>query len=75
MSSTIGNILIAAGVALALIGLVVKTGALDWFGRLPGDVRIERESTRIYVPWVSMLVISVVLSGIAHWIARWFRDR
>jgi di/tricarboxylate transporter len=75
VSGTIGNILIAAGVALALLGVVVKTGALDWFGRLPGDIRIVRESTRIYFPWVSMLVISLVLSGVAQLIARWFRDR
>jgi hypothetical protein len=51
-----------AGVAIVLIGLGVWSGALGWFGRLPGDIRIERESTRIYVPLASVLVISLVLS-------------
>ena len=75
MSGSIGNLLIGLGVLLAVIGLVVKTGALDWFGRLPGDIRIERGSGRVYVPWVSMLVISLVVSGVANLLARWFRDR
>ena len=75
MSGSVGNVLIALGVGLALIGLVVKTGALDWFGRLPGDIRIERENTRVYVPWVSMLVVSVVVSALLQVISRWFRDR
>ena len=75
MSGSVGNVLIALGVGLVLIGLVVKTGALDWFGRLPGDIRIERDDTRIYVPWVSMLVVSIVVSAVLQVISRWFRDR
>lgn len=47
---------------IVLIGLAVWSGALGWFGRLPGDIRIERESTRIYIPLVSMLLVSLVLS-------------
>jgi hypothetical protein len=53
---------IGLGVALILAGLLYWSGLLGWFGRLPGDIRIESESTRIYVPIVSMLVVSVVLS-------------
>ena len=55
-------ILIALGLVLILAGLLYLSGLLGWFGRLPGDIRIESESTRIYVPIVSMLVVSVVLS-------------
>nr|WP_309107259.1 DUF2905 domain-containing protein [Arthrobacter sp.] len=29
---------------------------------IPGDIRIERENMRIYIPWVSMLIVSVVVS-------------
>lgn len=54
--------IVALGLVLVLIGIGVWSGALGWFGRLPGDIRIERESTRIYVPLASMLVLSVVLS-------------
>ena len=58
----LGFWLVVAGAALAVVGLLVWSGALGWFGRLPGDLRIEREHTRVYVPITSMLIASVVLS-------------
>ena len=57
-----GTILVAIGVGLILVGLLLWSGSLSWFGRLPGDIRIERESVRIYVPIVSMLIVSLVVS-------------
>lgn len=45
-----------------LIGLLIYSGALNWFGRLPGDIRYEGENTRIYFPIVSMLIVSLALS-------------
>ena len=57
-----GLILVAVGVVVALIGVMAMAGWLSWFGRLPGDIRIEREGVRVYFPIVSMLVVSVVLS-------------
>lgn len=66
-----GLLIVVAGLALAVIGLLVYSGALSWFGRLPGDIRIERDSVRIYVPITSMVLVSVVLSAIA-WVVRRF---
>jgi hypothetical protein len=57
-----GPLLVALGVGLVILGLLVWSGALSWFGRLPGDVRIERESVHIYFPVVSMLVVSAAVS-------------
>ena len=57
---------------LILIGLLMWSGSLAWFGRLPGDIRIERESVHIYVPIVSMLVVSVVLSLVLYVVRRFF---
>lgn len=34
----------------------------SWFGHLPGDIRIERDTTFFYAPLTSMVVVSVVLS-------------
>jgi hypothetical protein len=60
--SSPGPLIVVLGVVIVLVGLAVWSGALGWFGRLPGDIRIERESVRIYIPLVSMLLISVALS-------------
>jgi len=65
-----GALLVAVGVVLILIGLLMWSGSLAWFGRLPGDIRIERESVHIYVPIVSMLVVSVVLSLVLYVVRR-----
>ena len=61
-----------AGVAIALVGLLVWWGGLSWFGRLPGDIRIERESVHVYIPLVSMLLISAALSLILYLLRRFF---
>jgi hypothetical protein len=60
--SDLGRLIVGVGALLILLGLLVWAGGLSWFGRLPGDIRIERETVRIYVPLASMLVISVALS-------------
>ena len=67
-----GLMLIALGVGLILIGLLFWSGSMAWFGRLPGDIRIERETVRIYVPIVSMLLVSVVVSLVLYLIRRFF---
>jgi Protein of unknown function (DUF2905) len=70
MSSGSGPVLVGLGIALVLVGLLVWSGALSWFGRLPGDVRIERESVHIYVPLVSMLIVSAALSLLLYLVRR-----
>jgi uncharacterized membrane protein YidH (DUF202 family) len=66
------TILIAIGVGLILVGLLIWSGSLSWFGRLPGDIRIERETVRIYVPIVSMLAVSLVVSLALYLVRRFF---
>jgi NAD/NADP transhydrogenase beta subunit len=67
-----GTILIAIGVGLILVGLLIWSGSLSWFGRLPGDIRIEGETVRVYVPIVSMLVVSLVVSLALYLVRRFF---
>jgi hypothetical protein len=61
-SRSVGVLLLVVAVVVAVIGLAVLAGLLNWFGRLPGDIRIDRGNVRVYVPIVSMLLISVALS-------------
>jgi hypothetical protein len=70
--SSPGALLVAVGVVLILIGLLIWSGSLAWFGRLPGDIRIERESVHIYIPIVSMLLVSAVLSVVLYLLRRFF---
>lgn len=67
-----GKLFIAVGIALVIIGLILHfaPGLLSWFGRLPGDIRIEGERGRFYFPIVSMIIISVVLSVLLNWLRR-----
>lgn len=58
----IGLLVAGAGLIIALIGLVIWAGGLSWFGRLPGDIRIEGENARVFIPLASMLLLSVVLT-------------
>ena len=62
MSRHIGILIIVAGALVVLIGVLVYFGWLSWFGRLPGDIRYESANVRVYVPVVSMLLLSVLLS-------------
>ncbi|WP_312484312.1 DUF2905 domain-containing protein [Stutzerimonas nitrititolerans] len=56
--------LMAAGVLLLLLGVALHyaPGLLSWFGKLPGDIRIESERSRTFIPITSMIVLSVVLT-------------
>jgi NAD/NADP transhydrogenase beta subunit len=67
-----GAILVAIGIGLILVGLLVWSGSLSWFGRLPGDIRVERETVQVYVPIASMLVVSVVVSLVLYLVRRLF---
>ena len=53
---------IIAGIALIVIGLAWGPLSRLGLGRLPGDIVIERESTTIYIPLTSAILVSVVLS-------------
>ncbi|GIW19251.1 MAG: hypothetical protein KatS3mg064_2408 [Tepidiforma sp.] len=62
---SLGLVIIILGVLLIVIGGLVAVGAFGWFGRLPGDIRIETGSTRIYIPITTMLLLSLGLSLLA----------
>ena len=68
----IGALVVGAGLLLVLVGVLIYSGALSWFGRLPGDIRVEGDRVRFYAPIVSMLLISVVLSLLLWLVRRFF---
>ena len=72
MNRATGLFVITVGIGIAVIGLLVYSGALAWFGRLPGDIRFGGERTRVFVPITSMLIVSLVLSLIFYVVRRFF---
>ncbi len=56
--------LIGAGLALLLLGIILHfaPGLLSWFGKLPGDIRIESARSRTFIPITSMIILSVVIT-------------
>ncbi len=74
MTREVGVVLIMAVAAVAAVGLLVLSGALGWFGNLPGDLRYERGDggVRVYIPLASMLLVSVVLSVLLALMRRFF---
>jgi hypothetical protein len=67
----IGRLLIIGGVLLAVIGvLLVAAPNIPFLGRLPGDIRVDSENVRVFIPLGTMLVVSVVLTILLNLIAR-----
>lgn len=65
---TIGKLLTGIGVILVAAGLAFSYAPwlIDWFGKLPGDIRIEDEKRFVFIPITSMLVISIILTLIIN---------
>ena len=63
MGSDLGKILIVSGLLLVGIGLILVLGSkFSLLGRLPGDIRIERENFRFFFPLGTCLLVSLLLS-------------
>jgi len=62
------KLLIGIGLTILAIGLALRYAPwlLHWFGRLPGDINVQRDNARIFVPITSMIVISIVVSIIIN---------
>ncbi len=63
--SGFGKLLVITGGILILIGLFLW-GKLPFLGRLPGDIRIERDGYVIYIPITTMLLISAILTLVSY---------
>jgi len=63
MSSDTGKWLIVIGLVFIIAGIVIYFfhDKLGWIGRLPGDIRIERENFRFYFPITTMILLSLLV--------------
>jgi hypothetical protein len=63
-----GKLLAAIGVTLVVIGLIISYAPwlINWFGKLPGDIRIEDEKKWVFIPITSLFVVSIILTIIIN---------
>jgi hypothetical protein len=66
----VGKIILLVGLALVALGAIVWVLGKLGFRGLPGDIRYETDKIKVYVPIVTCLVISVVLTIIVS-VVRW----
>jgi uncharacterized protein HemY len=61
----IGGVIVVAGILVYFFH-----DKMGWIGRLPGDIRIEKENVRVYIPITTMLLFSAVLSLVLYLIRK-----
>lgn len=73
--SNLGRITVIVGALIALFGLLaIGLGKLG-LSRLPGDILIKRDGTTIFIPIVSMILLSIILSLLVNFCLWLFRGR
>ncbi len=74
MNSDTGKWIIIIGVFIILAGVIIYFfhDKLNWIGRLPGDIRIEKDNFKFYFPITTMIIFSIVLTLIITIIKRFF---
>jgi hypothetical protein len=69
----LGKILVLAGVVMVLLGTgFMFFDKIPFLGKLPGDIRIERENFRFYFPLTTSILVSVLISLVV-WLFSHFR--
>lgn len=68
MSNTTGKYIILAGAIIILIGVIIYFfhDKLNWIGKLPGDIRIEKENFKFYFPITTMILFSMAVTLIIN---------
>lgn len=74
MDQQIGKYLLIAGLIIVVAGILIYFfhDNFKWIGRLPGDIRIEKENFRLYFPLTTMIIFSLVITIIIQIFKRFF---
>ena len=64
--------IITAGIILIVIGVILHFAPwlINWFGKLPGDIRIETERSKVFIPITSMVILSIILTILINLLKR-----
>ncbi|HEY8658622.1 MAG TPA: DUF2905 domain-containing protein [Hanamia sp.] len=74
MDQQTGKYILIAGIFIVIAGLLIYFfhDYFKWIGKLPGDIRIEKENFRFYFPLTTMVVFSIVIAIIINIFKRLF---
>jgi hypothetical protein len=64
MDQQTGKYILIAGILIAMVGLLIYFfhPYFKWIGRLPGDIRIEKQNFRFYFPITTMIIFSIIVT-------------
>lgn len=74
MDQQTGKYVLIAGLFIVLVGVIIYFfhGYFKWVGKLPGDIRIEKENFRFYFPLATMIVFSLLITIIINVLKKFF---
>jgi H+/Cl- antiporter ClcA len=74
MNTTIGKYLIIIGLFIVVIGVILYFlgDKMNWFGRLPGDIRVEKENFKVFIPLTTMILLSILITLILNFFKKIF---
>jgi hypothetical protein len=66
MTSETGKYVILIGLLVVLAGIIIYFfhDKLNWVGRLPGDIRVEKENFKFYFPITTMILLSLLVTAL-----------
>jgi uncharacterized membrane-anchored protein YitT (DUF2179 family) len=74
MDQQTGKYIFIVGVIIVFIGVIIYFfhDYFRWIGRLPGDIRIEKNNFRFYFPLATMIIVSLVLTILINIFKKFF---
>lgn len=72
---SLGKFLVITGTAITLAGVFLWAGGrfFPMLGKLPGDIVISRKNLTIFLPFTTMIIISLVLTVVANLLSKWIK--
>ncbi|MBD3160566.1 MAG: DUF2905 family protein [Candidatus Eisenbacteria bacterium] len=71
MERVLGRVLLLFGLGIAALGLLLLVAPkIPFLGRLPGDLRFQRDGTTIFLPLATCLLLSILLTVILNLLGR-----
>ncbi|WP_310589589.1 DUF2905 domain-containing protein [Flectobacillus longus] len=67
MNANLGKLIMLVGIVLVIGGAAIyfladKIDRWNWLGNLPGDIRIEKENFKLFVPITTSILLTIILN-------------